>query len=352
MDPPGAALTLKSVESITDLDRWFETRAAQENELIYVGQQLWSSFAEFVDACDSERSIHITKDRTQERPKFRVLCVDDREPKITCIDATAGRAEWSYTNYRWDFGEPATWDGVVYFGSGDGMLTALRVADGEPVWRTECPSIVTTRPCASDHLVFVGCSTGSVTAFAKETGEAKWICESGWNGGAIQQVLEGNGTIVAYSSDGQCCGIALDDGRLMWSTKLASETKLHSFESLFVGSTKNDDQRIKELWAIDVLTGEMAWSYRLPKAATSYTVADPYLIYLTDIFDEDDLEPRLVILQTDAADASRPPVEAQNIPMPKVMSADDILVDNNGLLYGTDSLKVLASTLIHVSSIG
>ncbi len=48
LDSPAAAPMIQSVAPIQDLEQWINKYEPMENELAYVGQQLWSRFADFI----------------------------------------------------------------------------------------------------------------------------------------------------------------------------------------------------------------------------------------------------------------------------------------------------------------
>ena len=50
LDHPGAGVIIESPRPIDDLEEWIQNYHPIPNELAYVGQQLWSSFAEFIIA--------------------------------------------------------------------------------------------------------------------------------------------------------------------------------------------------------------------------------------------------------------------------------------------------------------
>lgn len=335
LDPPGAATSARSFRPISDLPEWISTSVPQENELIYVGQQLWSSFAEFVDALQSDPAILRQRDNIKAIPVFHLVCVSDFEPKIECLDAKDGAVIWSFISDQWNFAAPACSNQVIYFGSGDRMVMALSAADGKRLWRTACPEMATSRPCILDDLVVVGCNYGSVVALETQSGKVKWSYEPDWDEDHIKEVLESMGMVIAYSSDGRCIALAPADGRLIWNADLPSASRIHIVGSVLIGTIENEDFEIIELRAIDCLSGENAWSYRLPKPARNFTVADPYLFYITDGLEEDDLEPRLVGLQPDDSDSQHPLIEPGRIPIPKMLGADEIFV-HDGWLYGID----------------
>ncbi|MFQ6026240.1 MAG: PQQ-binding-like beta-propeller repeat protein [Dehalococcoidia bacterium] len=335
LDPPGAATSARSFRPISDLPQWFSTLVPRENELIYVGQQLWSSFAEFVDALQSEPGILEQWENVETVPEFHLICVSDSDPKIECLDAKDGAVIWSYVNDQWNFAAPACSNQVIYFGSGDRRVTALSASDGKPLWRTACPEMVSSRPCIMADLVVVGCNFGIVVALETQSGKVKWTYDPDWYEDYIREVLKSPERIVAYSTEGRCFALSPVDGRLIWNAELLSASRIHLAGSVLIATIENEDLEIVELRAIDCLTGENAWSYPVPEPVRNFTVADPYLFYVTDGLEEDDLEPRLVGLQTDDSDSQHLLVEPGRIPLPRIMGADEILV-HDGWLYGID----------------
>jgi hypothetical protein len=55
LDQPGAATSIKSIRPIADLRQWIRSYEPMENELAYVGQQMYANFADFILACSSSR---------------------------------------------------------------------------------------------------------------------------------------------------------------------------------------------------------------------------------------------------------------------------------------------------------
>ena len=57
LDHPAAATSIMPIGHISDFDQWVSNLSPLENELIYVGQQLWPSFAEFLTALNTNASL-------------------------------------------------------------------------------------------------------------------------------------------------------------------------------------------------------------------------------------------------------------------------------------------------------
>ena len=58
LDPPAAAASLRSARPILNLEEWLERFNPMENELAYVGQQLWSNLAHFFEATKKVKKKH------------------------------------------------------------------------------------------------------------------------------------------------------------------------------------------------------------------------------------------------------------------------------------------------------
>ena len=54
---------------------------------------------------------------------------------------------------------------VLYVGSADGTLSALRASDGTPLWSHATGSPITDTPTIDDGTVLVGSADGTITAF-------------------------------------------------------------------------------------------------------------------------------------------------------------------------------------------
>lgn len=88
------------------------------------------------------------------------------------------------TKWRFETGgkvmsSPAVVNGVVYVGSNDGNLYALRAADGSLAWKFAARLAVSSSPAVADGLVYVSSVDGKIYAVSASTGELKWKFATG-----------------------------------------------------------------------------------------------------------------------------------------------------------------------------
>lgn len=74
---------------------------------------------------------------------------------------------------------PAVFDGVVYFGSGDGNIYALDVSTGAVRWRFQTGDVVHASPAIADGTVYIGSWDSYFYALDAKTGKEKWRYKTG-----------------------------------------------------------------------------------------------------------------------------------------------------------------------------
>jgi eukaryotic-like serine/threonine-protein kinase len=81
----------------------------------------------------------------------------------------------------WDFflSSPSVWNGVVYFGSGDGNVYALDAASGNLKWKFQTGDVVHSSPAIADGMLYIGSWDGYLYALNASTGEKKWSFRTG-----------------------------------------------------------------------------------------------------------------------------------------------------------------------------
>ena len=81
----------------------------------------------------------------------------------------------------WDFflSSPVFANGVVYFGTGEGMLYALDAETGVQRWAFATADTIHSSPAVADGMVYVGNMESRLYAVNAETGEARWHYQAG-----------------------------------------------------------------------------------------------------------------------------------------------------------------------------
>jgi eukaryotic-like serine/threonine-protein kinase len=81
----------------------------------------------------------------------------------------------------WDcyLSSPVVWNGVVYFGSGDGNVYALNAATGALNWKFKTGDVLHASPAIANSTVFIGSWDSYFYALDAATGNEKWRFKTG-----------------------------------------------------------------------------------------------------------------------------------------------------------------------------
>lgn len=165
---------------------------------------------------------------------------------------------------------PTVVNGTAYVFSGEGVLAAISVENGQLLWSVDAPKQLNGRPAeygmASSPLVIddtvivqTGAKTGTLAAFATETGDLKWTAGSGAAGysSAIIATLSGRPQIVALAGS-QVLGVNPDDGGVLWRFPYVTDFHCNtatpvalSDSSVFVSAAENHGSTILNVKSSD-----------------------------------------------------------------------------------------------------
>jgi outer membrane protein assembly factor BamB len=96
-----------------------------------------------------------------------VVYVGSGDGKVYALKASSGAKLWSYTTGTSGGGvrsSPAVVGGVVYVGSGDGKVYALKASSGAKLWSYTTSNWVYSSPAVVNGVVYVGSQDGNVYA--------------------------------------------------------------------------------------------------------------------------------------------------------------------------------------------
>ncbi len=81
----------------------------------------------------------------------------------------------------WDFylSSPSVWNGLVYFGSGDGNIYALDANSGALKWKFQTGDVVHSSPAIADGILYIGSWDTYLYALDASTGKEKWRFKTG-----------------------------------------------------------------------------------------------------------------------------------------------------------------------------
>ena len=123
--------------------------------------------------------------------------------------------KWSYTTGAQVFSSPAVANGVVYVGSVDGNVYALKASTGAKLCSYQTGDYVFSSPAVANGVVYVGSVDGNVYALKASTGAKLWSYTTG--GYAYPSPAVANGVVYVGSDDGNVYALNANTGALLWS---------------------------------------------------------------------------------------------------------------------------------------
>ena len=142
---------------------------------------------------------------------------------VTCLKISDGSVIWDNDTSHDASGQDtapdgaAIGDGKVFVSKGDGVLHALNLNDGRPVWTYKSEIELRSAPSFGEKLVFLGEYNGILSILNPKDGSR---IGGGGAGGAINTLAIKNGTAYASSWDGSVQAFKIKDIIPLWNVKL------------------------------------------------------------------------------------------------------------------------------------
>jgi outer membrane protein assembly factor BamB len=266
-------------------------------------KQVWS-----VDAGEGHASPVVRGNRV-----FLVSRIGEREG-VTAYDLTTGTQVWRqlhdapYTmspaargHGKGPKSTPAVHGGRVYALGINGSLTAYDEATGKVAWRRdfkgEFPQTspefgAAMSPLVVDGLLIAhvgGGRGGALSAFDPATGETRWALENDGPGYASPIVAEFDGVRqVITQTQSNLVGVAVNDGRLLWSLRFTTDydqnsvTPLVAGDLLVYGGLNRPTTAVRVSRAAGKWTTAEAWNHAdVPMYMSTPVLAGEMLVGLT-----------------------------------------------------------------------
>jgi len=170
---------------------------------------------------------------------------------------------------KWQTKVSSTWlmpplfaDGMVYAGSGDGVLYALNAETGEQVWSADgFGQLESTGAIAGDRIITAGFSN-LVQALDRLSGEVLWSFHTDFFAQGSPLIVDER---VYLATDHMVYALDLQSGELIWKTPTGNE-------GAYMGSPAYDNGVIyttggKLLLALNAETGEEIWRVKRIKCS-------------------------------------------------------------------------------------
>lgn len=163
---------------------------------------------------------------------------------------------------------PAAAGGVVYAGSGSGVMYALDERTGDARWMVNLQSPIASSAAVAGGIVYVGTRDGRLHALDAATGKQRWFVPTGavipfpWGheSGDVwsSSPTIANGLVLFGGGDGLLYGVSARTGSVLWRAQTGGRIR---------GSAAVADKRAYVgsfdgvVYAFDVASGKQVWRY-------------------------------------------------------------------------------------------
>lgn len=154
-----------------------------------------------------------------------------------CLDFR-GAIRWRFRAKRSITGSAIVSNGIVYFGSLDGMVYAVEARSGWQLWRFRLGKPTISTPCVNGNNLYIGCTDGNIYCIDIGSGKERWrfMTEHQVTGSAVFH----EGKVYFGSVDQHLYCIDSENGSLIWKFQTEGAitgTPLVNQEMVFIGST-------------------------------------------------------------------------------------------------------------------
>jgi outer membrane protein assembly factor BamB len=226
------------------------------------------------------------------------LLVIDTEARVSAFDAATGASLWSALLDVDKDGKPSRFGGgvstdgtLVYATNGVGDVAAMKIDNGEIVWKKRPAGPLRGAPTISAGNVYVMTQDNQIYALRAADGEPQWdeagpVGASGIFGVAAPAAAQG--TVIAGYSTGELAAYRYENGRSLWSDTLSRTAMSTTVSSLtdIDADPVIDRGRVFALGqggrmaSYELVTGQRIWEINIAGIATP-TVAGEWVFVLT-----------------------------------------------------------------------
>ena len=210
---------------------------------------------------------------------------------------------------------PAVVDGVVYAGSGDGVVHALELGSGQERWKAELGAEASASLLVVGNLVVAADSAGTIHALSRADGTSVWTVQTdgpitgspavvgdrivaatrrgtiftlevatgriAWQTAAVGEISRSvavAGDTIYLPVEGEIVAVSASDGSILWRVTLATDGAVGTptvasgvvFAALGLDGA---DVAAHAVGTVDAFTGKPGWRYVSPTQAQVYTPA-------------------------------------------------------------------------------
>lgn len=165
-----------------------------------------------------------------------------------------GAVRWRFPTTGTVLGRSRVAGDLVYAGSNDGTLYAMRTSNGEQAWKYTTKGAIGSAPLALGGVVYLGGDDGNLYAFDATTGHVRWTYTTG---GIVHSPAGGGGLVYVGSADHNLHAVDISTGKRRWTFAAGNDTHSPALagETVYVGSSDTN------LYALDAFAGTKRWAY-------------------------------------------------------------------------------------------
>ena len=193
---------------------------------------------------------------------------------VIAMDAETGRQKWRYKGQPFE-SSPLLHDGVLYVGSWDGNVHAIRAKTGRRVWTHQTGNRVNTSAAYSKGRIFIANQDGTLLALNAKTGKRAWSASQATEF-FYAAPAAAYGRVFIGSSDGTMYAYGARTGKLLWARPLG--TYIYSSAAIYDRKVYAGSYDGK-FYALDAATGDVRWQRTMESAVHAPPVVMKGLVY-------------------------------------------------------------------------
>ncbi|HOO42374.1 MAG TPA: PQQ-binding-like beta-propeller repeat protein [Bacteroidales bacterium] len=178
---------------------------------------------------------------------------------------------WSLTDDS-DIGSAAMADtttGTVVYANTKGIVKAVRLENGEPLWTTPTEGKIFSTPCLADQKVYIGSTDKNIYCLDIRNGEILWKYPTGKSIVASPVVLDN--VVYIGGSDNTFRALDAENGKLLWEyDKITGFMESRPYADTFQVVTGSWGNR---LYSFHPKTGELQWVWNNSGKGRMYSPA-------------------------------------------------------------------------------
>ncbi len=179
--------------------------------------------------------------------------------KVWALGISDGNVQWSFEfdPYQiYNLTDPTVANGLLYISNGNDTIYALDATHGTKQWTFETGSIMESSPAVVNESVYVGSFDENVYALDAKRGSLQWSFETDNGSYSSPMVLEDT---LFTSSQTSIYALNALNGAERWSfehkNKSGDRSPVVVDDTVYIAGSDN------ELWALDVDSGTLQWTF-------------------------------------------------------------------------------------------